>query len=149
MAVKIWLYSYVNQMADFLHNSTFYVQPLAEKVGIHAPFQSVRACMEGYEKLKPYVRKRSVALEEKDELTSCFGLAMAKFLIEEKGLAWKLDRREFDQVYYQPRLTVKGKYKDPIDTTASCLVKYQGKIAFDTYYWFLTGVPCSEFESLL
>lgn len=85
MAARIWLHSCVNDIKDFLHNTAFYIQPLADKVNIQAPFKSVRACREGYEKLKPYVRKRSVALEEKDELTSCFGLAMAQFLIEEQG----------------------------------------------------------------
>ncbi|WP_143436698.1 hypothetical protein [Hymenobacter crusticola] len=137
-------------MADFLQDSTFYVQPLVDKVGVQAPFKSVRACMEGYEKLKPYVRKRSVALEVKDELTSCFGLAMTKFLIEEKGFEWKLERYHFGQVYYQPWMIIEGKFRsDPISITASCLVERQGKIPFDTYYWLLTGVPCSEFESLL
>ncbi|WP_157541250.1 hypothetical protein [Hymenobacter aerophilus] len=144
-----WLELHSDKMHNFLQEDEFYSTPLRDALKISIPFKSLHDCLHGYDKAGSYLRKRSVTLEEKGRISSCFGLAIAKFLIEQKHFKWKLKRRSWTKIYYEPLILYKNdQYTDPVGVSVRCLTKNR-KLSFEFYYWALTDITFDDLSKEL
>ncbi|WP_426490490.1 hypothetical protein [Hymenobacter sp. 102] len=148
MAFKQWIEDYASEMPNFLNESSFYLGPLAAITGIETPFRNIEDCSNGYTQVAKCIRKKSIDLETKDKLMCCFGLAMAKFIIESYTVDWSIKRKVLYNSYVVPILSIKeGKQVDPI-SIARIYLKRGSVSNFKMLYWGLTDVTPLEFDTL-
>ncbi|HAK29636.1 MAG TPA: hypothetical protein DCO90_10460 [Sphingobacterium sp.] len=136
-----WLEQHAIEMQDFLKEHQFYTAALNTELKITAPFKSISECEDAYDKLTKYLKNNKKPVELRSNLIHSYAIAMAKFLIEEKGYNWELKKTyEIYNPYYYPVIIYQNT-KSNVVSNAFIALGDRNKAEFRFFYWMLSGIP--------
>ncbi|GAA4351025.1 hypothetical protein GCM10023185_09350 [Hymenobacter saemangeumensis] len=92
-----WLEAHASEVQNFLIEDDFYLKPLYSILDKMPLFNNINECQSIFDKISIYIRKKSIAFEEKENICYCFSLAVARFCIQKMQIKWQI--KKFYEVF--------------------------------------------------
>jgi hypothetical protein len=155
-AYLTWPEVHAQAVQRFLTHPAVYAVPLRNVLDLEAPFPTLAACEAAFERVRTYIRKKSLPWEKREPIAFAFGLAAAQFCVVHWGLSCTFRKTyELYNPYYRPLLelapTGRSTSRDVHDvfSTVLHLCKPTFKADFQTFMWWLTGIsPVKQAEGI-
>jgi hypothetical protein len=144
-AYLTWLEAHAEEVRRFLTNPAVYAGPLRAVLQVDAPFSTLAACEAAFERVRLYLRKKSLPWETREPLVYAFGLAVAQFCVAQWGLSCKFRKMYATyNSYYEPLLRQPDGQRGELCSVFGpviMLTRPNHKPGFQAFMWWVTGIP--------